>query len=88
MEKPGMDIKKALPARDSDTPLTKSGEALPSARKRAGVSILSERGRNVSKSCGNLCISSITIRPLSGPIVTSGVERAAFDGALSSDNYH
>ena len=83
LQKPGIGMKRALPAKDSETPLTRSGDALPRTRKRAGISTRSERGRSVSKSPGSRCISSITTSPLSGSSVTSGVERAALEGALS-----
>ena len=75
--KPPRSTNATLPASDSDTPRTSSGDALPRSKKRAGVPGRSARGRIASKSSGRRWTSSMMTRPSRGARVSSGsVSRA------------
>ena len=84
--KPPRSTSPTRPARDSDTPFTSSGDALPSRRKRASLSGRSTSTRRVSKRAGIRWTSSMTTSPRSRPRICSGVARRCRSTAASRSN--
>jgi len=71
------------PARDSETPLMRLGEALPSKRNRVLCSGRSNSTRRVSKRAGWRWISSMTTSPSNSDRACSGASNLRRSAALS-----
>jgi hypothetical protein len=85
--KPPIGTKATRPARDSETPRTRSGEALPSSRNRAGRGCRSASTRSRGKRPGWSWASSITIGPRSGPRAVAGWLRRLWSPGASRSKY-